>query len=310
MKRKRRYKKRKFVNNKRRWRSRKRILKGALSSQPYHIDSATMYQHRTCTTGHIGTAGLAPIGCFSGFISSEGEWPYPSIVDGDDKSLSDLARIAFKLGIVDVNGNLIDQGQKILVNYSKVQYNIRNNTNIALNLRMFHFKPRKQYSLSATTIDTFSDIWTDVMVDSGTTLNNCSPLTHPTDFQRFNKYYKITQQKNVRLLPGENIYVSQITLKNAMFSSATLNSISVPKWGKFFGILFNGDPVHDYTNLNHVSNALGILDITASYKLKFRRLAAPLVQNQVHLDNDLPEIPTENTHHVAMFANVVNSVLT
>lgn len=308
MKRKRRYKKRSRPNNKRLWRSRKRILKGSLSSQPYFIDTATQYQPVNVSNGQVAAAGLSPIGVYSGYVAAEGDWPYPSLADDDTASLSDMARIAFKLGLVDSSGNFLDQGQKVLINYSKVQYNIRNNTNIALNLRIFHFSPRTPVSVSVGTIDRFASLWAEVIADAGVASTKVNPLTHPTDFQRFNKFYKIRKQQNVRLLPGENIFISNITLKNTMMNSSILNKISVPKYGRFLGILFNGDPVHSTANTNNVTNSHGRLDITAAFKLKFRRLLVPSVQNAIHADNDFPVVEETDEHHNAIFANAANLV--
>lgn len=306
LKRKRRYTVKKFVNNKRKWRARKRVMKTTLSTQPYWVDSANMASAINILAGRVNCGGgLAPIGAWSG--AADNNWPYPNTADASNQ-YSDLTRIASKIGVFDGStGVFTDQGQNILIDYSKVQYNIRNNTNIALNLRLFHFRPRNNFSTTATNVRSFSELMQDVVTDAGLTFDKLTPQSHPTDFPRFNKFYKIFKQKNVRLLPGENIFVSQVTLKKRMMNSSKLNTIIAPKFARFFGIMVNGDPVHDSLG-GTVTLSSGRLDVTATYKLKFRRLDAPTVQNKVFLDNDLVNLDTTAQEHVAAFANVVNNV--
>lgn len=311
LKRKRRYKsKSRRPNNKRQWKAKKRIMKTSLSAQPYWIDQATKAIVSQTVGGQIGIAGLAPIGCWSGAAPSLYGFPYPNTIDSTNQ-YSDLTRIAAKLGIWD--GSLstpvfLDQGQKILINYSKLQYNIRNNTNIALNLRMFQFVPRQNLTVDFSEWANFINIMVAAAQDAGlANTAGFSPLTHPTDFPQFNKRYKIIKQKNVRLLPGENIFVSQLGFINRMLSSNRLNLTNMIKGQtKMFGILYNGDPIHDEGSGTQCSTSKGHLDIVATYKLKFRRLDVPTIQNKVFLDNDLANYAAQE--HVAAFANVANNV--
>nr|UOF76770.1 putative capsid protein [Cressdnaviricota sp.] len=309
LKRKRRYKsKSRRPNNKRQWKAKKRVMKTSLSTQPYWIDSVSQTAVSNTIGGQIGIAGMAPIGVWSGASPTTNKFPYPNTADAANQ-YSDLTRIAAKLGIWDGSASVyLDQGQKILINYSKVQYNIRNNTNIALNLRIFQFTPRQNLTIADTEWTDFIKIMATAATDAGlVNTSGFNPLTHPTDFPLFNKRFKILKQKNVRLLPGENIFVSQLAFVNRMLSSNRLNLANMYKGqSKFFGILYNGDPVHDEGSGAYCSTSKGHIDLVTSYKLKFRRLDVPTIQNKVFLDNDMVNYAAQE--HVAAFANIPNIV--
>lgn len=307
LKRKRKYKSSFRPNNKRLWRAKKRILKTSLSSQPYWVDSAQKAVVAQCIGGGVGLAGFAPIGFWTGTVGTHDIWPYPNTADGTNQ-YSDLTRIASKIGIFNgTAGTIEDQGQKILINYSKVQYNIRNNTNIALNLRIFQFVPRKDFSGNTNAFANFPTIMDAACTDAGVAATTLNPLSHPTDFPYFNKNFKVVKQKNVRLLPGENIFQSQLTFLNRMMSSAGMNTNTARKRDtKYLGIMFNGDPINDEGSHSYASLSKGHLDIVVTYKLKFRRLDVPTLQNKIHLDNDLANYA--NQAHTAMFANIANNV--
>lgn len=310
---KRRFKsKRSFINKKRKFRRRKAFLKKTLSAQPWWIDSAVQAGSSKVEVGTVSTLGAAPIGVWTGGTSSTNMFPYPNTADLVNQ-YGDLTRIAAKLGLYDGStSTFLDNGQKILINYSKVQYNIRNNTNIALNLRIFQFRPRVDSTALISSNRNFNAIWEEALLHSRLQAHNVSPLTHPTDLPYFTERFTIISQKNIRLLPGQNKYISAITCKNKLISSNRLNQSNFYRYmTKYVGILFNGDPVHETIELpvsDMVSNSDGRIDYVVSYKLKFRRLDAPTIQNHVHLDNDLDQTSEANWEHVAAFADTVTAV--
>jgi len=305
-------KKRKFksksrrLNNKRNYRFTRRIQKASLATQPYWIDTATMNLHQEITGPRLAYLGLAPIGVFSG-VATVGDWPYPNTSDGNNQ-YSDLTRIGAKIGVWNgATSTMLDQGQKIMINYSKVQYMLRNNANIAVNFRIFRYKTRLSTPIAIHDAALFARQMLASSLDAGVSIDGNNPLTHPTDFPWFNKNFKITRQQNIRLLPGEMTYLSDITLVNKVLNSNQLNSAFINKnFAKFIGIMAHGDPVHDSFPSSVATLSNGAVDIVATYKLKFRRLDVPTLQNKIYLDNDLPHI--EDQHHTAAFSNVPNIV--
>jgi len=300
---------RKALNRKRNWRFQKKITRMNLASQPYWIDSATWSESVQLQGPKVQYGGMAPIGLWSGYQTAN-YYPYPNTADGTNQ-FSDLTRIAAKIGIFTgtTPGTFLDQGQLIKIEYSKVQYMIRNNANIAANLRMFFIVPRKAaYSLFASNVFRFQHIMATAITDAGNTEAQCNYTTHPTDFPYFNKYFKIVSKKNKRLLPGECIYVSQKTCVNKVLNSATLPLHQVKPFTKIFGFMLHGDPIHEDISPSTVSLSSGHIDVVASYKLKFRRLNVPTLQNEIYMDNDLPTVDVIHQEHVAAFANEPNRV--
>lgn len=282
-----------------------------LAAQPYWIDSCTATQSITVGSPYCWYGGLAPIGCWSGYQALD--WfPYRNYLDAANQ-FSDLTRIASKLELfTGANpGTFLDQGQLIKIDYSKVQYMIRNNGNIALNLRTYHISPKRAaLSLPPTNFYRFSQIMNDSLDNAGGTVSafTASPLTRPTDFPWFNKYFKITKSKNIRLLPGEMKYISEKTCLGKVMQSSSLNTTFLKPYTKIFGFTVNGDPVHSSEDELQVTLSGGKLDIVASYKLKFRRLEVPAIQNEIFQDINLEALAVNVQEHVAAFANVANPV--
>jgi len=297
---------RKAVNKRREWKMQRRITRGTLSTQPTWTETAIMTQRNSVVSGSVCFGGLPPIAVWSAG-GTAGQWPYPNTSDGAPQ-YSDLTRIAAKIGVW--NGTLtdpmLDQNQLIKIEFSRVQYQIRNNTNIALNVKMFHFRPRKNgFGLNPGEIKNFPTIMDTAILDAGVVNATYSPLSHPVDFPYFNKHFKITKQVNKRLLPGEAIYVSNVAMVNKIMNSSHLNVTFMKTYSKFFGYQVWGDPVHDDT---HVSTSSGQLDVIATYKFQFRRLDVPTLQNKVYQDNDLFSLIPAAQVHTAAFANLPNDV--
>jgi len=300
---------RKFLNRKRNFKLLRKITRMNLSAQPYWIDSATWSESVQLTGPKVQYGGMAPIGLWSGYTNSE-YYPYPNNSD-TTAQFSDLTRIASKIGIFTGTspGTFLDQGQLIKIDYSKVQYMIRNNANIAANLRMFFFKPKKAaFSLGPTDVFRFQHIMALALSNAGNSEGSVNYTIQPTDFPWFNKYFKIVSRKNKRLLPGENIYVSDKTCVNKVLNSTSLNTTYLKPYTKFFGFMVHGDPIHSSVSPSQVSLSSGHIDCVVAYKLKFRRLNVASLQNDLYFDNDLPEIEITNQDHVAAFANDVNPV--
>lgn len=304
-------------NKKRNWKSARRIQKLTLSTNPYYIDTAIIQHAVAIKTGQVSLGGLVPIGIWQDSLSPnvpltyQHRMPYILGENGELRASDQIAMMS-KLGLIySVSDTALvnnDDGKKVLCNYSKVQYQIRNNTNIALNLRMFHYRPRRGMVLGPTFCD-FGQTMIKAADATQMTVEQFTPLTHPTDFPYFNAAFKIIKQKNVRLLPGELVYVSQITMVNYMFASNRLTLAQGKTYSKMFGFMVHGDPVHT-TIANNVTTSPGQIDMIASYKMKYRLMdTTPLLVNDVHARNILDQTADINElEHVAAYANTSNNI--
>jgi hypothetical protein len=103
-------------------------------------------------------------------------------------------------------------------------------------------------------------------------------------------------------------YISEKTCLGKVMQSSSLNTTFLKPYTKIFGFTVNGDPVHSSEDELQVTLSGGKLDIVASYKLKFRRLEVPAIQNEIFQDINLEALAVNVQEHVAAFANVANPV--
>lgn len=250
-----------YLNVKRRRRfKRQKMLTSAVNGNPWKKFVTGLSYSRETGIGQTGTFDIAVCSLYKEVDplanpTPKGVFACPFI----NTANSNKSDIAYALQAAGEN-NLAASPSRIYIKGIQDKSEIRNNGNIACNIRYYVLKPA--FDQSITDFTTGSELWNYALGVhfTSTAAADVNNSVKAYDLPAFKQYSKIIKCRQVRLLPGEKINLG-LSRKFLSANNNILGRETSQGWSRFMFATFWGDPVHDNTNTGLVSTSPVKLDV-------------------------------------------------
>lgn len=250
-----------------------------------NIASGAVQPYSLLTTGYCNTLTNATVTNVTPIVCQDGNYRC------DLNAAMQIARNGVPLG-----------GQDINIDKMKYKIQIRNNGNIACNIRYYRFHPRRSHGDAA--FDTFQEVYAQGLVDAGIVSNTSPLMLDPFKLDYITSRYLI-KTKFRRLLPGEKwVIYYQVPIRGIRNTTALIDRPQ--NWyTAYHGLLSYGDPCHD-VNTNQVTTSQATLDMIVSYYIKVKKISDNTHVKQTIATDNLPAL-VNAAEFVAAFANAATA---
>lgn len=300
-------------------------LKVAMDPSRYFIKSAMTTTEDVALPGEVRAYNAYVAGCYYENATIQLDPCMLPFTRTGDIYESDISAIINATAGGDVTPQTTPQS--INVKYIQHKIHLRNNGNVAANLRLVYYKPRKSmpFSVAGNTMVgglDFPNLWYESLAveniygPAGSSAYAVNPNITPYDLQNFTKKAKVWKIKKVRLLPGESIVINKTVFKNRHTKTDIVTpTVYDPRWTRFCGYLLYGDPVHKvtsdganppvYTITKDVTTAPAKIDKVVEIKVKWKSILsqAPTAPTLIMQRTNIPTVTSAQAGFTSAFAN-------